>query len=77
MIQVFGHRAAKGVVEVDEEQLAALLSGERLSADLPVDKGYVILKLKGNGILGLGFFINGAVISQISSRELKKEMLAY
>jgi len=75
MIQIFGHRATKAVVEVDEEQLAGLLSGKRLSVELPADKGYVILKLKNDRIVGLGFFINGEVASQISSKELRKEML--
>ena len=77
MIQMFGHRATKAVMEIDEKQLAVLLSGERLTADLSMDKGYVILKLKNNRILGLGFFISGVVTSQISRKELKKEMLFY
>lgn len=75
MIQIFGHWATKAVVEIDEEQLAVLMSGQRLCADLSAGKGYVILKLKNDRVAGLGFFINGEVASQISIKELRKEML--
>jgi len=77
MIQMFGHRATKAKLEIDEEQLAILLSGEELSVDLAIDRGYVILTLKGKRVLGLGFFINGKVRSQISRKELRKAMLFY
>jgi NOL1/NOP2/fmu family ribosome biogenesis protein len=77
MIQVFGHRATKARLEIDEEQLSMLLKGEQLSVDLAVDRGYVILTLKDNRILGLGFFVNGRVRSQISRKELRQAMLIY
>jgi NOL1/NOP2/fmu family ribosome biogenesis protein len=77
MIQMFGHRATKTKLEIDEEQLAILLSGEELSVDLAIDRGYLILTLKGKRVLGLGFFINGRVRSQISRKELRQAMLIY
>lgn len=77
MIQNFGHRATKARIEIDEEQLSMLLSGEKLSVDLAIDRGYVILTLKDNRILGLGFFVNGSVRSQISRKELRQAMLIY
>jgi NOL1/NOP2/fmu family ribosome biogenesis protein len=77
IIQVFGHRATKARFEIDEEQLSVLLTGEKLAVDLAVDRGYVILTLKDNRILGLGFFVNGRVRSQISRKELRQAMLIY
>jgi len=77
IIQIFGHKATKAKFEIDEEQLAILLSGEKLSVDLGIDKGYVILTLKDNRILGLGFFVNGSVSSQLSHKELRQAMLIY
>ena len=77
MIQLFGCKATRAILEIDEEQLAILLSGEELSVDLAIDRGYVILILKKNRVLGLGFFINGRVRSQISRKELRKAMLLY
>jgi NOL1/NOP2/fmu family ribosome biogenesis protein len=77
MIQIFGYRATKAMLEIDEEQLSILLTGEKLSVDLAIDRGYVILTLKDSRILGLGFFVNGRVRSQISRKELRQAMLIY
>jgi len=77
MIQMFGHRATRSKLEIDEKQLSKLLTGEKISGDPAIDKGYVILTLKGNGILGLGFSANGTVSSQISRKELRQAMLIY
>jgi NOL1/NOP2/fmu family ribosome biogenesis protein len=74
MIQIFGHRATKARVEINEEQLSMLLSGEKLSADLAIDRGYVILTFKSR-ILGLGFFLKGKIRSEISRKELRRAML--
>ena len=75
MIQVFGHTATKARLEIDEKQLRRLLAGEELPIDLNLDKGYVILSIRINQILGLGFFINGKVRSQIPRKELRQAML--
>jgi NOL1/NOP2/fmu family ribosome biogenesis protein len=70
MIQIFGESATKARVEIDEEQLVGLLAGEELRVDLDLDAGYVILVLRKNRILGLGFFINGRVRAQIPRKQL-------
>lgn len=74
-IQVFGHAATKARLEIGEEQLQRLLAGQGLHMDLDLSKGYVILALRQNPILGLGFFIDGKVRSQIPRRELRQSML--
>ncbi len=71
MIQVFGHAATKARFEINEEQLARLLAANELNVDLGLDKGYVILTLRQNRILGLGFFINGKLRSQIPRKQLR------
>jgi NOL1/NOP2/fmu family ribosome biogenesis protein len=70
MIQIFGESATKARVEIDEEQLVGFLAGEELRVDLDLDAGYVILVLRKNRILGLGFFINGRVRAQIPRKQL-------
>ena len=77
LIQVFGHRATKAKLDIDETQLSIILSGEKLPVDWAIEKGYVILTLKKNRILGLGFFAHGSVRSQISRKELRQVMLRY
>ena len=72
MIQIFGTAATKARFEIDEGQLQSLLAGEELRVDLDLDKGYVILELRENRILGFGFFINGRVRSQIPRKQLTK-----
>ena len=75
MIQIFGHSATRGKLEVDESQLSRLLAGEELSLDLDMEKGYVILTFGANHILGMGFFIEGRVRSQIPRKELRQAMV--
>jgi NOL1/NOP2/fmu family ribosome biogenesis protein len=75
MIQIFGHAATKAKIEIDEKQLTKLLDGEELQVDLDVDMGYVILVLKKSEVLGLGFYSNGKVRTQIPNKELKKALL--
>ena len=75
MIQIFGSFATKARLEIDTCQLIRLLAGEALHVDLDMGKGYVILSLGENRIVGLGFFINGRVRSQISRKELRHAML--
>lgn len=75
MIQIFGGAANRARLEIDTPQLIKLLAGEALYVDLAVEKGYMILSLGENRILGLGFFINGRVRSQIPRKELRQSML--
>ncbi|MDZ7695990.1 MAG: hypothetical protein U5R49_03350 [Deltaproteobacteria bacterium] len=74
-IQIFGHHATKGRYQLNHEQLRRLISGNEIEVDLGLDKGYVILTLGLNRILGLGFFINRCIRSQLPKGELKKEMI--
>ena len=75
MIQAFGHTATKARVEIDEKRLQRLLAGEALPMDLDVGKGYVILGLEKDLILGLGFYGQGRVRSQLPRKELLKHNL--
>jgi NOL1/NOP2/fmu family ribosome biogenesis protein len=75
MIQIFGASATKARIDITEQQVLKLLARETLPMDLDLEPGYVILTLRTNSILGLGFFINGEVHSQIPRKELRKAML--
>jgi NOL1/NOP2/fmu family ribosome biogenesis protein len=75
LIQVFGTAATKAKIEIDDEQLAGLVAGQELSMDMDLDTGYVILVQRNGRVLGLGFFINGRVRSQIPKKELRQAML--
>jgi NOL1/NOP2/fmu family ribosome biogenesis protein len=75
IIQMFGHAAKKARLEIDGKQLQRLVSNQDLPVDLNLDKGYVILTLEGDIILGLGFYGHGKVKSQIPRKELRRAML--
>jgi NOL1/NOP2/fmu family ribosome biogenesis protein len=75
MIQVFGHTATKARLEIDGEQLKCLADNEDLPMDLNLEKGYVILSLERDVILGLGFYGHGRVKSQIPRKELRRATL--
>jgi len=75
LIQVFGTAATKARIEIDDKQLAGLVAGQELSMDMDLDTGYVILVQRNGRVLGLGFFINGRVRSQIPKKELRQAML--
>jgi NOL1/NOP2/fmu family ribosome biogenesis protein len=74
MIQLFGHAATRARLEIDQAQLRCLWAGESLSLDLNLEKGYVILYLERAMILGLGFYSDGRVRSQMPRVELGKAM---
>jgi NOL1/NOP2/fmu family ribosome biogenesis protein len=76
MIQVFGHEATKGMIELNEGELAELVAGEALAVSGSFEKGYVILSLSEKRILGLGFFIDGKIRSQIPRKEIRQAMIA-
>ena len=75
MIQFFGHAATRARLEIDAEQLQRLVANEDLPMNLDLDKGYVILSLGRDIILGLGFYGHGKVMSQIPRKELRKTMV--
>lgn len=75
LIQIFGRAATRARLEIDEKQLSTLLLGEKLSVDLDLSKGYVILSLRENRILGLGFYDNGRVHSQLPRKGLRAAMI--
>jgi NOL1/NOP2/fmu family ribosome biogenesis protein len=77
LIQVFGTAATKARIEIDDEQLGRLVAGEELCMDMDLDTGYVILVQPNGWVLGLGFYINGRVRSQIPKKELRQGMLIY
>ncbi len=70
MIQIFGNRAKRAKWDILEEDLKKLIAGERVPVNLGIDNGYVILSFR-NRILGLGLFIDGAVISQIPKKDTR------
>ncbi len=70
MIQVFGSRAQKGVMEVTSEVLKRLFNGDQIQVSLGMDNGYVILSWEG-GILGLGLLIDEKVRSQLPVKEVR------
>ncbi|MEJ2588534.1 MAG: hypothetical protein P8165_13325 [Deltaproteobacteria bacterium] len=74
-IQLFGRHATRGIYPLNRGQLKALIAGDEIPVDLEMDKGYVILTLERGDVLGLGFFINHAIRSQLPKRELKPEMM--
>jgi NOL1/NOP2/fmu family ribosome biogenesis protein len=74
MIQLFGHEATRARLEIDETQLRRLWAGESLGLDLNLEKGYVILCLERDTMLGLGFYSDGRVRSQMPRAELGKAM---
>jgi len=76
MIQIFGRFATKEKAEIDGPQLGSMLGGEEIVLDQDqLTRGYVILTLKGAGVLGLGFFKDGKVRNQISKRQLTDAMV--
>jgi len=75
MIQTFGHAATRARLEIDQRQLERFLGGEDLPMALDLEKGYVILSLGEDMILGAGFYGDGKIRSQIPRKELRKAML--
>lgn len=74
-IQGFGRFAGNAVLHIDLSQLQALLRGEKIPVDLPIDNGYVILLTGKGSILGLGLYVNGRISSQLPRKEIRGPML--
>lgn len=75
MIQCFGRLATKNIIDINSKQLDDLINGEKLEMALGDDKGYVIIRLKNHVILGLGFYAQGKLSSQLPKKELRSRML--
>ena len=70
MIQLFGHKAARAVLDINERDIQKLAAGGLIPAVMDIDNGYVILSFKSR-ILGLGLLIDGMVRSQIPQKDIK------
>ena len=62
--QLLGPKAAKNVVEIDEEETRRWLKGEDLEKECKGCSGFVILKNK-NDFLGNGKYSNGRILNYV------------
>jgi NOL1/NOP2/fmu family ribosome biogenesis protein len=74
-IQAFGRYATKAVFHMDMLQFETLIRTGEIPVDLALEKGYVVLSLENNVILGLGFYINGTLRSQLPGNQIRESML--
>ena len=74
-IQIFGRHATKANLQVNMAELRTLIEGGEIGVDLKLDNGYVILINGGTRVLGLGFYINGKIRSQLPRKEIRNAML--
>ncbi|EFK12318.1 conserved hypothetical protein [delta proteobacterium NaphS2] len=74
-IQIFGQFATKAVFQLNMTQLKTLVFEGEVPVDPALEKGYVILKMEDDVILGLGFYINGTIRSQLPGKQIRAEML--
>jgi len=63
-LQLFGQRATRNAVDLDDEALETFLEAGTVSKTYPVEPGYVILRWKGK-VLGCGLYGRGKLRSQI------------
>jgi len=64
-IQLFGRAATRSKVNISEEELGLLLQGKALNRELNLSKGYVILELGRQAIVGLGLWDGRMLHSQL------------
>jgi len=74
-IQAFGRFATKAVYQLDMPQFKTLALAGEISVDLALEKGYVILTLEDDVVLGLGFYIHNTIRSQLPRSEIRETML--
>ena len=74
-IQSFGMFATKRVYRISSDNLLRLVNGEQIPVDQDYEKGYVILANHKTHILGVGFFINGKIRSQLPGNQLRAAMI--
>ena len=67
-IQLFGDSATRAKVEINKKQLQSLMEGEALSIQMDIKTGYVILSLDDGGTIGIGFYSDGRIRSQLPGR---------
>jgi len=77
LVQIFGFAASKATVEIDQEALRRLWEGEEVPVDHNLDNGYVILRLKGDRVLGVGLYIDGRIRSQIPKKDMREIMVTH
>jgi hypothetical protein len=70
-IQLFGHSATKNKIAINENQLSNIIEEGEIDAKLNTEQGYVILSVKGKGVLGLGFYGTGRIKSQLPKKSIK------
>ena len=73
-IQAFGRFATKNIFQMDMTQFKTLVLTGEIPVDLVLEKGYVILTLADDRILGLGFYIHGTIRSQLPGKEIRESM---
>ncbi len=76
LIQLFGEEATRSIVDITDEELRSLMRGEGIPWNLEDEDGYVILRLNGSDVLGLGLLIRGVVKSQIRKSYLQQVSIA-
>ena len=76
LVQAFGHAAIRARLVLDKAQMYRLLGNEGLPMELDLEKGYVIISLENEMILGVGFYGHGRLKSQIPRKEFRRSMLA-
>lgn len=64
-IQLFGRAATRSKIDISEDELGLLLEGKGIRRDLKLSKGYVILTLKAQTVVGLGFWDGHLLCSQL------------
>ena len=74
-IQAFGHFASKSVFQMDMPQFEALVLTGEIPVVLTLEKGYVILTMEDDVVLGLGLYIHGTIRSQLPRSEIRETML--
>ena len=70
MIQIFGQKATRAIVDLTMNEFEGLKLGETFPADLEIEDGYVIISYEGHP-LGMGLYIKGMVRPQIPRKELR------
>jgi NOL1/NOP2/fmu family ribosome biogenesis protein len=71
MIQLFGHHATKGVMQISQGDFERLLRGEPLKVESTMEDGFVILRLREH-VLGVGLLLQGMITSRIRRSEAQR-----
>ncbi|MCU0596852.1 MAG: hypothetical protein MUC98_15515, partial [Desulfobacterota bacterium] len=71
MIQLFGPHATKGVHLLSDQEFEGLLKGEPLNVEIPMEEGFVILRLREH-VIGVGLFSGGKITSRIRQSDAQR-----